>query len=163
MYFSFTLMCAILCHLPHFTVILTAIWLQMYLYSDRRCRFCWKLTRAPSHEHANTSSPLRTHLLPKTTHANFIIRRLMPPSVFPSLPFYFLRLKIADGNAEASYWGIWNTERMSSFIQEMMAGPNMILNRTRGDARYKSILIPNDDHHLEHILRAHCCLNVWLS
>lgn len=54
-------------------------------------------------------------------------------------------------------------ERISSSIQEMMAGPNTILNRTGGDAGYKSILSPNDDHHLEHIFRAHCCLDVWLS
>lgn len=78
----------------------------------------------------------------------------------------FLRSQIADGNAEASYWGIWmgeHRERISSSIQEMMAGPNTILNRTGGDAGYKSILSPNDDHHLEHIFRAHCCLDVWLS
>lgn len=37
-----------------------------------------------------------------------------------------------------------------------MAGPNTILNHTRGDAGYKSTLSPNDDHHLEHIFRAHC-------
>lgn len=45
----------------------------------------------------------------------------------------------------------------------MTAGPNTILNRTREEAQYKSILIANDDHHLEHIFRAHCCLDVWLS
>lgn len=63
---------------------------------------------------------------------------------------------------EASGWGK-HRERISSSIQEMMAGPNTILNRTGGDAGYKSILSPNDDHHLEHIFRAHCCLDVWLS
>lgn len=63
---------------------------------------------------------------------------------------------------EASGWG-GGTEWISSSIQEMMAGPNTILNRTRGDVGYKSILRPNDDHHLEHIFRAHCCLDVWLS
>lgn len=86
--------------------------------------------------------------------------------LLPTLLSTFLRLQIADGNAEASYRGIRmgeHRERISSSIQEMMAGPNTILNRTRGDAGYKSILSSNDDHHLEHIFRAHCCLDVWLS
>lgn len=101
----------------------------------------------------------------KTTHANFIILRCMRTSFLTPLST-FPTLQIADGNAEASYRGIrmgQHREQISSSIQEMMAGPNTILNRTRGDAGYKSILSPNDDHHLEHIFRAHCCLDVWLS
>lgn len=54
-------------------------------------------------------------------------------------------------------------EQISSFIQEMMARLNTILNHTRGDAWYKSVLRPSDDHHLEHIFRAYCCLDAWLS
>lgn len=42
-------------------------------------------------------------------------------------------------------------------------GPNMILNRSRGEAGNKSIARPNDDHHLEHIFSARCCVDVWLS
>lgn len=42
-------------------------------------------------------------------------------------------------------------------------GPNMILNRSRGEAGYKSIARPNDDHHFEHIFSARCCVDVWLS
>lgn len=43
-----------------------------------------------------------------------------------------------------------------------MAGPNTNLNRSRGETGYKSIPSPNDDHHLEHIFGAHCCVDVWL-
>lgn len=53
--------------------------------------------------------------------------------------------------------------RLSSSIQEMMVGPNTILNRSRGEAGYKSIPSPNDHHHLDHIFSAHCCVDVWLS
>lgn len=124
-----------------------------------------------AHLVAHTRTSMTTPSSLKLLQANFIIE-----FVFATLPlfahssssffFSFLRLQIADGNAETSHRGIRmgeHTEQISSSIQEMMAGPNTILNRTREDAQYKSILSPNDDHHLEHIFRARCCLDVWLS
>lgn len=67
-------------------------------------------------------------------------------------------------DTEVFYRGIQTAERrISSSIQEMTAGTNMILNRSRGEAGYKSIPRPNDDHHLEHIFSARCCVDVWLS
>lgn len=119
-------------------------------------------TNTDTHKHAHTP-PWPLFFL-KTTYGNFIISRFMHPSFFHSVFFLVFRgcrlqMGMLRHPIAASGWG--NTE--SSSIQEMMAGPNTILNRTRGGAGYKSILSPNDDHHLEHIFRAHCCLDVWLS
>lgn len=95
------------------------------------------------------------------THKHTLLQDL-PLFFSPKLSCLFC--EIADGNAEASYWGIRIEEhRISSSIQEMMAGLNKILNRTRGEAGYKSIPSPNDDNHLDHIFSAHCCLDIWLS
>lgn len=67
-------------------------------------------------------------------------------------------------DVEASYRCIRTAgRRISSSIQEITAGTNMILNRSRGEAGHKSIPRPNDDHHLEHIFSACCCVDVWLS
>lgn len=132
-----------------------------------RDKWCCLHQRADASTFRCVHAPPWRPLFLKTPSANFIIE--FPSFFFAYLPTSYpsslLRLQSADGNAEASHRGIrmeQHTEQISSSIQEM-AGPNTILNRTREEAQSKSILIVNDDHHLEHIFRAHCCLDVWLS
>lgn len=79
-------------------------------------------------------------------------------SLKPTLVSSSARTQFALGNAEASYRGIQmgkHRERINSSIQEMTAGPNTILNRTRGYSGNKSIAGSNDDHHLGQIFRVH--------